>query len=245
MSQVLEALKVLKENKIINLTHDVEPSIPHFPIFQPIAYKTLATIDDGGFLAQEITIGSQYGTHIDAPYHFAKGKRKLNEIDIEERILPIYVLHFEDEVAKDPNFSVTEEVITAYEAEHGQIEAGDFVAISTGWSKRFADPVAFNNVDDAGVSCTPGWSMSGLKYLASKNVTAIGHETINTDSGKEYAKAGFLDCELFWLEQDKYQVELLTNLDQVPTRGGIIVIAVPHIRDASGFTVEAFAVVPN
>lgn len=245
MSIILSAIKTLKQNKIINLTHEVVPEIPHFPIFKPITYETLVTIEEGGFLSHQVSIGTQYGTHIDAPIHFAEGKRTLNEVTFEERMLPLYVLHFEEEVACNPDFTVTEQMIKGYEAKNVLIQSGDLVALATGWSKHFSDPVAFINADEEGISHTPGWSISALEYLNKKGVTAIGHETINTDSGIEYAKAGFLNGEKYWLEQDKYQVELLTNLDQVPTQGAVIFIGVPHISGVSGFTCEVVAFVPK
>ena len=76
-------------------------------------------------------------------------------------------------------------------------------------------------------------------------MTAIGHETLNTDSGVEAAEAGFLDAQHYWLAEDKFQVELLANLDKLPSVGSIIFIGVPHIKDAPGFPAEVFAVVPN
>ena len=76
-------------------------------------------------------------------------------------------------------------------------------------------------------------------------MTAIGHETLNTDSGVDAAEQGFLDAQYYWLAEDKFQVELLANLDQVPAVGSIIFVAVPHIKDSPGFPAEVFAVIPN
>lgn len=244
MSEIIQALETLQTGRWINLTHDVTADIPHFPIFNPLQTKTLTQIDPDGFDAYEYTIGTQYGTHIDAPSHFALGKRSLEEIPFDERVAPLYVLHFEEEVTENVDLAITSEHIKAYEAEYGIIPAGAFVALSTGWSRYFHDHEAFFNEDADGVAHTPGWTVDALKYLAEKDVIGIGHETVNTDAGVLYAEQGFLDAELYWLEQDRYQVELLTNLEAVPTTGGIIVIGVPHIPGASGFTAEVTAIIP-
>ncbi len=62
-----------------------------------------------------------------------------------------------------------------------------------------------------------------MKYLIEeRRVEAVGHETFDTDASVDVVKNGDLVGERYILGQDKYQVELLTNLDQLPTRGAII-----------------------
>ncbi|MBO8509564.1 hypothetical protein INO99_16555, partial [Staphylococcus aureus] len=53
----------------------------------------------------------------------------------------------------------------------------------------------------------------------------------DTDASVDVVKNGDLVGERYILGQDKYQVELLTNLDQLPTRGAI---ALGHPIGASG-----------
>lgn len=50
--------------------------------------------------------------------------------------------------------------------------------------------------------------------------------------------------ERYILGQDTFQVELLTNLGQLPTRGAIIYAISPKPKDAPGFPVRAFAIKP-
>ena len=47
------------------------------------------------------------------------------------------------------------------------------------------------------------------------------------------------------LAEDKYQIELMANLDQVPSVGSLIWIGVPHIKDAPGFSAEVYAIIPE
>ena len=60
---------------------------------------------DAGFDVERVSFVTQYVTHIDAPEHFVEGHRRLDKIELEELMLPLYVLHFEEEVAKNPEFS--------------------------------------------------------------------------------------------------------------------------------------------
>ncbi|WP_269320862.1 cyclase family protein [Paenibacillus sp. 1-18] len=50
--------------------------------------------------------------------------------------------------------------------------------------------------------------------------------------------------EYYILEQDRYQVEVLTNLDKLPATGAIIYNIVPSIQVSPGFPLRSFAILP-
>jgi kynurenine formamidase len=94
------------------------------------------------------------------------------------------------------------------------------------------------NEDAAGVKHFPGWSMPVLKYLfEEREITASGHET--ADNGP----VGW-EMEKYILDTNHYQIELLTNLDQVPESGALIVATFPKPKNASGFPARVFAILP-
>ena len=246
MFELHQLLRELKNYQWINLTHEVHKDIPVYPTFSPLSEEIISTLEESGVDSKEYRIGNAHGTHIDAPSHFVGENRDLSEISQKERVLPLYVIHLEDKVKEVPGYAVTVADIKEFEAKHGEIPEGSFVAFSSGWYKKFDDYDKFVNKDMEGVEQTPGWSIPALEYLSrTRKVTAIGHETLNTDSGVEAAEAGFLDAQHYWLAEDKFQVELLANLDKVPSVGSIIFVGVPHIKDAPGFPAEVFAIVPN
>ena len=51
--------------------------------------------------------------------------------------------------------------------------------------------------------------------------------------------------ETYLLGTNHYQIELLTNLDQVPEAGALIIVSFPKPKDGSGFPARAFAILPN
>lgn len=245
MTDILNSLAFLKTQRWLDLTHEVAPSIPYFSAFKPIAEQTLFTVDKDGFFAKEYNIVTQYGTHIDAPIHFANNTRSLEEIPVDELALPLYVIHKETAVAENNDFTLSVADILAFEAEQGKIPPESFVAFASGWSNRWHDTEAFYNKDDHGVAHTPGWSLEALTFLhEERQISAIGHETLDTDSGADFAKRQGLVAELYWLSQNKYQVEVLTNLQAVPATGSIILIGVPKIKGAPGFNTRVFAICP-
>lgn len=243
-NDLLQAVELLKGKKWVDLTHTFGPYSPHFFMFEDAKFETLFSHDDG-FFAQQFSFPGQYGTHIDPPIHFVRDARYLDELDLKELVLPLVVIDKSKEVEADNDFALSVEDILAFEAEHGEIEAGTFVALRTDWSKRWPDKEAFNNKDDEGNNHIPGWGFEALQFLfKERKVSAVGHETFDTDSAADFRKNGNLQGEYFVLEQDTYQIELLTNLDQLPAKGAVIFNIVPKPEKASGFPVRSFAILP-
>lgn len=203
--------------------------------------STLFNVADDGFYVQNWNVVSQYGTHIDAPIHFVEHTRYLHELNLKELALPLVVLDFSQSVKANSDFILTRRHIEQWEADNGPIEQGTFVAFRSDWSNI----EAFENKDDAGALHLPGWGLDALKYLfEERHVKAIGHETFDTDASIDVAKNGDIIGERYVLGQDTFQAELLTNLDQLPSRGAIIYTISPKPIDAPGFPVRAFAIKP-
>lgn len=240
-----EQLEQLKTATWVDLTHTFDETIPCFSEFERAKVSTLFNVADDGFYVQNWNIVTQYGTHIDAPIHFVEKTRYLHEIDIKELVLPLVVLDFSQEVAADADFILTRNHIKQWETEHGSIEPGTFVAFRSDWSKRWPDIEHFENKDAEGQLHLPGWGLDALQYLLEdRQVQSIGHETFDTDASVDVVKNGDIVGERYVLGQDTYQLELLTNLDQLPTRGAIIYAISPKPNKAPGFPVRAFAIKP-
>lgn len=242
----LDAMDYLKGKKWIDLSHEVHDKIPRFGAFNASREETLFKIKEDGFFAKELTFPTQYSTHIDAPIHFAQGKRYLHELELKELMLPLYVIHKEELVKENHDYRVTVQDIMDFETEFGILPKEAFVAFASGWSNRWDSPEKYYNRDEDGNSHTPGWSLEALKYLNEvRDVTAIGHETLDTDSAVDFRKNKGLFGEYYWLKQDKYQVEVMRNLDQVPSVGSVILTSFPNVLNAPGFPVRSFAILPN
>ena len=65
----------------------------------------------------------------------------------------------------------------------------------------------------------------------------------NTDPGIATTKDDY-SLETYILSTNHYQIELLTNLDQVPESGAIVVVSFPKPKGGSGFPARVFAIVP-
>lgn len=175
---------------------------------------------------------------------FVKGKRFLDEISLKEMVLPLVVIDVHEKVAANADYLLTMDDINAWEAKHGAIPTGAFVAMRTDWSKRWPSQEEMQNQDANGVAHYPGWSIEVLKFLyETRKITASGHETTDTDPGIATSQDDY-SLEYYILNEDHYQIELLTNLDKVPEAGAIVIATWPKPKKGSGFPARVFAIVP-
>jgi kynurenine formamidase len=243
--------QILTGKKMVDLTHAFSPGIPHWPGFPDEKrqllywYEKKPGLQGDGFFAEVFTHVGQWGTHVDPPAHFQKDGRTVDQIALHEMILPLVVFDVHEAVAQNPDYTLSEERIREWEKKNGPIPDGAFVALRTDWSKRWPDNRAMENKGADGVAHYPGWSLAALKYLYEKRkVTANGHETTDTDPGFAASKDDY-SLETYVLSHDHFQIELLTNLDQVPEAGAIVFVTFPKPKGGSGFPARVFAVVPD
>ncbi|QXO94637.1 cyclase family protein [Methanospirillum purgamenti] len=240
----------MQDYRFVDLTHTFEPGIPHWKGDPDETVETLYSYEPGngtlgsGFYMQYYCHVGQWGTHVDPPAHFIKGLRTLDQISPREMILPLVVIDIHEKVYQNPDYVVTIDDVKDWEEKNGQIPEGSFVALRTDWSKHWPDQDEMQNTDSFGVAHYPGWSQEVLTYLyEQRNITASGHETTDTDPGIVVSQDKY-PLETYILSQNKYQVELLTNLDQVSEVGALIVVAFPKPLDGSGFPARVFAICP-
>ncbi len=243
-------LQLIQSKKFVDLTHDFAPGIPRWPGFPDEARKTIYWYDKrpdtmgAGFFSEVYTHVGQWGTHVDPPAHFSKGLRTVDQIDPKEMILSLVVIDVHEEVTKNPDYTLTVDRLRKWERDHGPIPSGAFVAMRTDWSKRWPDAAKLENKDAQGTAHYPGWSMPALKMLyEERKITASGHETTDTDPGVATTKDDY-SLETYILSTNHYQIELLTNLDQVPEAGAIVVASFPKPKGGSGFPARVFAILP-
>ena len=239
-----EIYATLSSKHFIDLTHSFGPDTPHWKGLSAEQVTTPYTVDKDGFLIQVFCHAGQWGTHIDAPAHFHKGLKTVDQIDPKDMLMPLVVLDIHEQAAKNPDYVVTLADVRAWEQRHGRIPEHAFVALRTDWSLRWPDQDRMQNVDGAGVAHYPGWSKPVLQLLyEQRHITASGHETTDTDPGLATSKDDY-SLESYILGLNHYQIELLTNLDKVPEFGALVVASFPKPKKGSGFPARVFAILP-
>lgn len=236
------AAELRRDARFTDLTHDFFPGQPRFSGDPDGRVERISTIETAGFNVDSYTLVGQWGTHVDAPGHSAPGGSTVDQIPVAEMLAPLVALDFSSATATDADFSPAIGDLRAWERRNAQIPAGAFVALRTDWSHRWPDAAALRNADAAGVQRTPGWNPAVLDWLIDeRQITAIGHETFDTDPGR-LVHAGHFPAQHHLLSRGLWQVELLAHLDRVPETGAVVIASWPKPRGGTGFPARVVAI---
>jgi kynurenine formamidase len=228
----------------VDLTHSFRPGIPHWKGYPDEKVKTLYSHTRHGFRAEQYTLVGQWGTHVDPPGHFHKDLRTLDQIPPQEMIAPLVVVDVVLRSLKDPDYTLSVDDLKAWESKYGKIPPRAFVVMRTDWAKRWPNLERMQNKGPDGVMHYPGWSVEALKFLVQeRNVVGIGHETTDTDAGFNVS-ADRYPAQTYIHGEDRWQVELLTGLNEVPEYGALAVVSFPKPEKGYGFPARVFAVLP-
>lgn len=241
--------------RVVDLTHTLSPEFPALqlpPQFGQVWAFSMERISHydaagPGWYWNNFSCGEHTGTHFDAPVHWVTGKDHPNNtvdaIDARQFIGPACVVDASREVAADADWLLTVDFLEAWEAQHGRIPAGAWLLLRTDWSQRLADPAAFVNMREDGAH-TPGPTQQAVEWLIrDRDVRGFGVETINTDAGQSYAWPVAYPCHTLMHGANKFGLQCLTNLDQLPPQGAIIVAAPLKIQGGSGSPLRVLALV--
>ena len=156
----------------------------------------------------------------------------MDQIPLQQMILPLVVFDMTPLIARDPNHALSVEDLQVWEKVHGPVPVGVFAALRTDMYKDFeVQPERFKR------SPFPGWSLAAIRYLfEQRKVVAVGHESLDTDTSDAF------DSEAWRLKNNRFQIEVMANLDKVPATGAVIVVTWPKAKNGFGFPARAFAI---
>src|SRR5947207_5589497 len=121
---LLEIQKILAGKKFVDLTHAFAPGSPHWHGFHEEKRETAYWYEKGngsigeGFFAEIYTHVGQWGTHVDPPAHFVRGLRTVDQISLQEMVLPLVVIDVHIESAKDPDYVMSIDRVKKWESDH-------------------------------------------------------------------------------------------------------------------------------
>jgi kynurenine formamidase len=149
------------------------------------------------------------------------------------------------ETTQNPGYLLTVSDLETFEAEHGEIPAGAWVLLRTGWDERASDTERFLNVGPDG-PVTPGPDADASRWLAeAREISGFGVETVGPDAG---AAGGFdppWPAHHFLLGAGRCTLSSLANLDRLPATGALVVVAPLKLVDGTGSPARVLAFVPS
>lgn len=227
--------------RIIDLSHTLSAGAPAFGGERDaFRYEKLADINKEGYASGAFRVPEHFGTHLDAPGHFIASKETVDRIPVKKLIAPAAVIDIRSKVKDNPDYRLTVADIKAWER-GGPIPAGAAVLLLTGWSARWDDANRYRNPDAEGALHFPGFSEEAIEYLIKNTrIVALGIDTLSIDYGASKDFAGHKLSHANGL----YHIENLTNLDNLPARGAVIIVAPLAIEGGSGSPARVLALAP-
>jgi len=227
---------------VVDLTHPINDKVPTFSPAEARDYKvqTAATIEKDHYFARKIGFPEHFGTHIDAPAHFARGLWTVDQIPPERLIAPMVVLDISNKTRADADYQLSVKDIADWEQVHGQIPGNAVVMLNTGWASRWKSVKDFRNADAKGVMHFPGYSVDAAKFLAeARAALSLGIDTLSVD----YGPSSNFPVHQYTMARSLYHLEDVANLDQVPATGSTVVVAPIKLEGGSGGPVRILALV--
>ena len=237
------ATEPISFNRVVDLSHTLHPDFPAW--FVPGEEKAFGTKTflppaivevERVFKYEEIQINlnkvsywEHVGTHMDAPNHFSEGS-SVEKIPAEDLVLPLAVIDIKAKAARDPLAQVTLEDVKAWENKNGRIPERACLAMNSGWAHHVNTP-KFKSPNTDGAHQQPAFHIDAIKFIMEeRNVVSIAVDTFSFDNlhSPEY------DVHYAWLGDERWGIEVVNNLNDVPALGATIVVGQPKIQGGTG-----------
>lgn len=226
-------------SRVMDLTHPMGPDFPTFGGEPQLEMERLVSLQDDGYNMYAWHVVEHTGTHMDAPIHFGEDVQSADQIPVEHLVVPLVIVDIRQKAADDADAQLTPDDLEAFEAEHGPVPEGACVAMNSGWAAKVAGP-GFRNADADGVMHFPGFHVEAADYLMSeRNAIGIAVDTLSLDFGKSPDFA----THYKWLPSNRWGLEGVASLDQLPPTGATLVVGGPTIRGATGGPSRVIALV--
>src|SRR5258705_3844300 len=114
----------IDESKVIDLTYSFDEHTIYWPTSKPFQLEVVsAQKTDAGYwyAANNVCFAEHGGTHMDAPIHFAEGKRAADEVPVQQLIGPAAVIDVSMQAQKDADYRLTVADLEAGEKKNGRI----------------------------------------------------------------------------------------------------------------------------
>jgi kynurenine formamidase len=172
----------LSKARVVDLTHPFDDQTIYWPT-SPTTFElkrlSFGPTPGGWFYAANSLCTPEHGgTHLDAPFHFAKDGKTVDQIPLRQLIAPGVVIDISAKADADQDYRLSIEDLRSWEKQHGSIPSGAIVLLRTGWGKRWPDRKRYLGDDtpgDASKLHFPSYGKESAQFLVTqRHVAALG-----------------------------------------------------------------------
>jgi kynurenine formamidase len=238
----------LSRSRFVDLTHAYNAQTIYWPTAATkFRLEKLAHgLTPGGYFysSYSFSMPEHGGTHLDAPVHFSEHGRSADQVPLAQLIAPAIVIDISSRAQADPDYRLSADDVLAFERQHERITEGTIVLLRTGWSRRWPDVKAYLGDDtpgDASKLRFPAYGEDAARLLVEeRRAGVLGVDTASIDYGRS---TDFIVHRVAAARQVA-GLENLTNLEQVPATGAMVVALPVKIEGGSGGPARVIAIVP-
>ena len=244
---VKNVTQTLSDLKIVDLSYDYSDETVYWVTSKEFELEEVAHgHTEGGYFyaANNFSTSEHGGTHIDAPIHFAENGVSVDKIPLEQLIGPAIKITVSEKALNDPDYLVTIEDFTNWEAKEGHtIPDNSIVLLETGFGTFYPDKAKYLGTAERGEDALkdlhfPGLSPEAAEWLVkNRSISAIGLDTPSID----YGQSTDFKSHVILMTENIPAFENLANLDKLPSKGFQVVALPMKIKDGSGAPLRIIA----
>lgn len=235
---------------ILDMTFPYDDSTIYWPNAKPFKLtKGAWGVNDKGYwyAANEYSAAEHGGTHADAPIHFGRNGRTIDQVPLEEWIGPAARINVTAKCEKDRDYLLQVDDIRQWEATYGPLPAKAWVIMYTGIdTKYYPDKKRILGTDVSGEAAIPylsfpGFSPQAVEFLLKqRDITGLALDTPSID----YGKSQDFKVHQILLGANKLALENIAHLDKLPDIGATLYVIPMMIGQGTGAPARVFAVLP-
>ncbi|RBY87298.1 cyclase family protein [Blastococcus sp. TBT05-19] len=212
---------------IVDLSHPLDDGTPVYPGDPVARIEPATTIEEHGYNVLHVRMGSQTGTHVDAPFHFLEDGARIDELPLELFLGPAVVADLRGRAPRTP---ITWADLAPVADRLGP---GRMLLLHTGWDAHWGTDAYFAH---------PYLDGDAAQRLVDAGVRTIGLDALSLDETVlDGESAGGFAAHLAVLGAGGVIVENLRNLSSVTSAEPVVSVLPLRLTGADGAPVRAVA----
>ena len=234
----------------VDLTHAFDAKTIYWPTedgFQ-LSVQEFGMTEKGYFYASKRFAAAEHGgTHLDAPIHFSKQGKSVDQLAIDSFIGEAAIVDVTEACASDADYQVTVSDLRGWESQHKRQLVDVILLIRTGYDQFWGQRERYLGTDRLGAEAVsdlhfPGLAPNAARWLAEhRSVKAVGIDTASID----YGQSQRFQSHVTLFGRNIPVFENVANLNQLPEQGATVIALPMKIGSGTGAPLRIVASVPS
>lgn len=212
---------------IVDLSHPVEDGMPVYPGDPVVRIEPATTIGAHGYNVLHVRMGSQSGTHVDAPFHFLDDGARIDELPLGLFLAPAVIADVRGKESRAP--IVWADLVPVAD----RLVPGRMLLLHTGWDAHWGTPDYLGH---------PFLDADAAERIVAAGIRTVGLDALSLDETvPDGEPAGSFAAHQAVLGAGGVIVENLRGLAGVQSAEPVVSVLPLRLAGADGAPVRAVA----